>query len=303
MQNKLEVVSIHTVPHITEDIRLYNYLKGVFVELPSSKSIKKTLAKGWIHINGEKASSGDWVKEGMQISLYQQTESTLKPYNIEVNIIYQDDWLAIVDKPAGITTSGNRFDTLENALQCKLITSSQPDAYVNPRAVHRLDKATSGLVIIAKTKKTRVLLGQMLEAHSIDKRYHALISGDIPSVGQITDPIEGLGASSFYRKITHVPSLRTNKLTLVELAPLTGRTHQLRIHMANRGTPILGDSLYGEEGKVLKRKGLFLVAVSLQFTHPISQENLTISIPTPPKFLKRMHIEEKQFIKYNSDIE
>ncbi|QZT36375.1 RluA family pseudouridine synthase [Halosquirtibacter xylanolyticus] len=298
MQNKLEVVSIHIVPHITEDIRLYNYLKGVFVELPSSKSIKKTLAKGWIHIDGRRASSGDWVKEGMQISLYQQIETLLKPYDIEVKIVYEDDWMAIVDKPAGITTSGNRFDTLENALQGKLIHSEQPDAYVNPRAIHRLDKATSGLVIIAKTKRTRMLLGQMLEERRITKKYQALIMGDIDVEGEIKLPIDGLCACSKYRKIDVVPSLRSEKLTLVELSPITGRTHQLRIHMSLRDTPILGDTLYGVEGKILKHKGLFLCAFSLDLIHPMTQCSLHVEIPLPHKFYKRMSIEKQQAEKY-----
>ncbi|QZE13417.1 RluA family pseudouridine synthase [Halosquirtibacter laminarini] len=298
MQKKLELVSCHVIPQIDEGIRLYNYLIGIFVELPSGKSVKKAIKNGHIFVDGETASSGLWVKEGMNIALYHPAEATLKPYSTDLDIVYEDNWLAVVNKPAGLTTSGNRFDTLENAVQGKLQYSNAPDAYVNFRAVHRLDKATSGLVIIAKTKKCRIMLGQMLESKEITKKYYAIIMGDIQDNGVCCSPINNTNARTLFEKIDSVPSLRSKRLTLVQLSPITGRTHQLRIHMAQKGTPILGDTLYGTQGNILKGKGLFLCAYFLFFKHPFTQESMNMKIELPHKYKKRMEIEKTQYHKY-----
>lgn len=300
MQDHIEFVAHHIVPTIQEEIRIYNYLKGIFVELPSAKSVKKALAKGLVYVDGKPVGSGLWIKEGMKIDLFQEKETALKPFNMEVQVVYEDAFFAVVNKPPGLTTSGNRFDTLENAVQGKLQPSELPDKYVNPRAVHRLDKATSGLVIIAKCRSARVAFGQMLEQREITKKYHALVMGEVVGSGSIDLPIDELSAFSTFKALKSIPSLRSGNLTLVELSPITGRTHQLRIHMAYSGTPILGDTLYGEKGHVLKKKGLFLAAVSLSFIHPFSHIQMDVKIDTPRKFLKRMEIETKQFMKYRS---
>ncbi len=169
-----------------------------------------------------------------------------------------------------------------------------------PLPVHRLDSATSGLLLIAKTIDVRVALGNAFESKEIKKTYRALVMGETPEAGRLDFPIEEQEAVSHYRLIRSVSSLQNSKLSLLELFPQTGRTHQLRIHTAMAGFPILGDSLYAGE-KTLRHKGLFLCAVSLQFRHPISGEPLHISIEEPKKFGRRMEIEQRMWEKYQQE--
>ncbi len=166
--------------------------------------------------------------------------------------------------------------------------------------VHRLDNQTSGLLIIAKTKLARKNLGLAFENKTIEKTYQAVVIGSAPENGQVDKPIEEKKSVSNFVKLKTVKSLKNEFLSLLELKPKTGRTHQLRIHCASLELPILGDKLYGREGLVLKHKGLFLTAVSITFAHPRSNKIISVTIPTPYKFLKRMENEAKRFDKFHS---
>nr|WP_246205968.1 RluA family pseudouridine synthase [Fulvivirga aurantia] len=206
-------------------------------------------------------------------------EKSAKTYELKVPVVFEDDYLAIVNKPAGLTTSGNSFKTLENTLAFNLEPGNQPDAYQQPKPIHRLDHATSGLVIVAKTKAVRVALGKALQEGQISKFYKAIVSGDTPSHGEIHTPIEGQKAHTTYKKVKS----RSDKLyTLLELSPITGRTHQLRIHCAEEGFPIVGDKLYG--GVIGPGKGLFLCAYRIGFQHPVTGAAIDAHIDLPQKF-------------------
>jgi len=218
-----------------------------------------------------------------------------KAYHLSLEIIHEDDDIAVILKPAGINVSGNQFKTIQNALLYNLKESTKADKLPWPLPVHRLDNQTSGLLIIAKTKTSRIRLGRAFEKREIQKKYHALVIGNLEENGTINTPIENKSSTSHFSKIATVPSLKNTFLSLVELAPVTGRTHQLRIHCAAIGFPILGDKIYGEEGMVLKHKGLFLSAVSLEFSHPIDGHKISLQIPTPLKFIRRMENEKRRF--------
>ncbi len=228
-----------------------------------------------------------------------------KPYHLKLEIVFEDNDLAIINKPAGISVSGNQFKTIQNAILFNIETPKTKDALKWPLPVHRLDNQTSGLLIIAKTKTARVRLGQAFENKTIEKTYHAIVMGDITSTVQINNPIENKKAQTDFRKITTVPSLKSGKLTLISASPKTGRTHQIRLHCQSMNTPVLGDKLYGKPNLILKHKGLFLAATALKFPHPISKETLRIEIPIPKKFHNRLKNEErryKTFHKSQSDI-
>jgi len=217
------------------------------------------------------------MKTGMVVSLLPQPIDKNKIYELELEIAYEDEHLAIVNKPAGLTTSGNQFRTLKNALLHNLKILN----HYTPRPIHRLDRATSGLIIVARSSAARVQLGDMLEAGKITKTYTAIVMGDPEDKGQLQQPIDGKEAVSSY---TVVKRSADKKYAQVNLSPITGRTHQLRIHTAIAGWPILGDKLYGN--KKGPGKGLFLCAFHLELNHPITQTKLNVTIDLPYKFVK-----------------
>ncbi|MEN7973448.1 MAG: RluA family pseudouridine synthase [Verrucomicrobiota bacterium] len=285
----------HRVPEGISGVRLSDYARTAFPTIPSRKGIAKAIKRGELWINGSPAQSGDWVQAGQTLELVDLQQRIPKTYRLPLDVVFEDEYLAVINKPPGIEVSGNKFKTIENALAGSLSPSAQPDALGWPRPVHRLDYSTSGLLLVAKTARAQVFFGQQFEERKIHKRYRAVVMGELLSNGQIDEPIGGVPAHSRYAPIKTVPSLRSGHLTLVDLFPATGRTHQLRIHMAAIGHPIVGDQKYGQEGNVLKGKGLFLAAVELRFPHPLNQKETVVSIDTPPKFESLLRREQARF--------
>ncbi len=281
-------------------IRFNTYCEQYVNEIPSRKGVKKAIKQGAILLNGKLSEGGRWLKKGDTIILIDLNPKPPKAYPLDLPVLYEDETIAVVHKPAGISVSGNQYRTVQNALGHNLKQSTQEDALNWPLPVHRLDNPTSGLLLIAKTRKARIVLGQAFEQKTIAKTYRAVIIGKTAPKGEINQCIDGKPAHSSFRTLQTVPSLKNDFLSLVELTPHTGRTHQLRIHCANIGAPILGDKTYGKEGLILKHKGLFLCAVGLQFEHPITHKLIVISIPTPAKFLKRLENEKKRYVNYKS---
>jgi len=299
----MNILETHIVPHGTTEIRLYDYLDGIFPILPSRSSVKKAITRGKVLVNGEKTKTGTWVNPNDKIELLDLGSKAPKPYNIDLEIVFEDEFLMVVNKPGGIPVSGNQFKTIQNAIIDNHNPSKEEDALEWPKPVHRLDSATSGLLIIAKTAKALMLLGKQFENKEIDKKYCAIVMGEIPEEGTIDFAIEGQESETDYKRVEVVPSLRSDFLCLVDLYPQTGRTHQLRIHLSKLGFPIMGDALYGEEGKVFKGKGLFLCAIGLRFEHPITQEKVELQINEPNKYnilLEREERRYKQFKEQNN---
>ena len=296
------LIESHIVPLISEPQRLSDYLCGIFPYLPSRKSVKKAIKAGLIFVDGKKGYTGDWVLSDQQIELMGLDETPIKIFEFEIKVVFEDDDIAVVHKPAGISVSGNQFRTVENALLYNLRPSTKIDAFKKPRAVHRLDNQTSGLLLIAKTKQARIDLGKQFEQRSIRKHYKAIVIGQPNSKGKIDFEINGKPSISIFEVERTVRSLKNGFLSLINLFPLTGRTHQLRIHLSKFGFPILGDKLYGKEGLILKHKGLFLTAVSLEFDHPVSEVNQSIKIEMPYKFGALLAREQRRFDVYNTEI-
>lgn len=295
----METKETHLVPEGIERQRLSDYLVGKMSSLPSRKSVKKAIKSGCISVNEKTETTGHWVVSG-EVICFQEPDIRLeKVFEWRIPVIYEDDYLAIINKPAGLPVSGNRFKTIENALPFNLKPSSQPDALQRFRPVHRLDSPTSGLLLIAKTKTARIALGALFEEKNIQKRYQAIVIGQLPESGTIKQPIGEKAATTVFRTIKTARSLRNDFLTLVDLLPQTGRTHQLRIHLSQLGFPILGDKLYGEVGEIMVGKGLFLAAVELSFLHPFLHTVINVTISPANKFLLLLEREEKRWLNYH----
>lgn len=292
----------HKVPESVQNVRLSDYVRTAFPTIPSRKAAAKAIKRGALRIDGVPAQSGDWVEAGQTLELAELQRAAPKTYRLPLEVVFEDEYLAVINKPPGIEVSGNKFKTVENALAGSLAPSPQPDALSWPRPVHRLDYSTSGLLLIAKTASAQVFLGQQFEEKNIHKRYRAVVAGKPPASGRVDETINGMPAQSEYAAVETVPSLRSGQLTLVDLFPITGRTHQLRIHMAAIGHPIVGDQKYGPTGHVLKGKGLFLAAVELRFPHPADRRERVVTIDTPPKFASLLQREQTRWEKFNGSL-
>lgn len=301
MANKqlMRVVETHIVPPGVEEIRVDHYTRRVFDLFPSLKSIRKAIKRGEIRINGKTCMPNATIQPGQLIELADPELPPPKPFRIQLRVLYDDSWLAIVEKPPGIPVRGNKFRTVENALQCNLEPNEKNDALRWPNPVHRLDTPTGGLLIAAKTSRAQVALGWQLQNREVRKRYRAIVIGRLEGSGSICEPVDGREALTDYRAIRHVPSLKSDWLTLLDLWPRTGRSHQIRRHLSELGFPILGDTLYGIEGKILRSKGLFLWAVEVAFRHPIQQWLLTVRIAEPRKFNTTLEREKRRWERYN----
>ena len=289
----------HIVPQGIEPQRLSDYLIGKFQLLPSRKSVKKAIKASEIFVDDEVGTTGQWVEVGQKIIYQSKDKAPSMVFEWRIEVVYEDEYLAIVNKPAGFSVSGNHFHTIENALPFNLKISKELDALQRFRAVHRLDALTCGLLLVAKTKTARILLGQLFENKTIQKRYQAIVIGQLPNEGTISEPIEEKQSTTIFKTVKTVRSLRNDYLTLVDLFPKTGRTHQLRIHLSQLGFPILGDKLYGKEGEIMKGKGLFLCAVQLTFQHPFLDKKVDISIMPPNKFQLLLERETRRWERRN----
>ena len=273
----------HITPSLKEPIRLSDYAVGIFVSISSKAGIKKALKKAQIYVNDKIGNSGDYINGGEIISLVLSQDST-KKLELKLEVLFEDEHLAIINKPAGIIVSGNKHKTIENALPYNLKESALNDALFRAQAIHRLDFPTSGLLLVGKTHSAVLTLNKMFEEKKISKSYYAISIGEMTKKGILDSPIDGKECISKYEVEQSVASERFGFLNLVKLYPLTGRRHQLRIHLASIGHPILGDKEYGLEGLVLQGKGLFLHAYSLEFTHPFTQKTIAINSKLPAKF-------------------
>ncbi|MCF7920654.1 MAG: RluA family pseudouridine synthase [Candidatus Cloacimonetes bacterium] len=298
----MEIIETHIVPEGIKEIRLTDYLLRGGIDLfgaePSRNYVKKVIKNGDVLVNGKRAETATWIESGQKIELLSSAQKPVKIYPLKFDVIYEDDHLAVINKPAGLPVSGNRFRTIENALLNNISLSLADDALMQPRAVHRLDALTAGLLIIAKTRSVRIKLGEKFASREVSKTYRAIVIGETPEKGTISTPVNDQAAVTEYVTIKRVPSLKCQWLSLLELKPQTGRTHQLRIHLAERGFPILGDKLYGNEDTLFKSKGLFLASTGLTFNHPITGMLIGLQIEEPGKFHLHLEREERRYGKF-----
>lgn len=282
----LKKIETHTATSQSEPIRLQEYGVGIFPTLPSKSALKKALKKQLILVDGHIASTATYIHGNEMITLHQPPKTSLsKKLILKLEVVYEDDHLAIINKPPGILVSGNTFKTVDNALTHNLKPSRQSDA-VRPRPIHRLDYPTTGLLIIGKTSSSILALNRLFENKNIEKKYFAVSIGKMAKEGKITFSVDEKEAISNFEVVNTVNSERFKYLNLVQLSPKTGRRHQLRKHLFELGNPILGDATYYKEGLLLKGKGLYLHASYLKFMHPNRNEIVRFEQELPLRFQK-----------------
>ncbi|MGF0028350.1 RluA family pseudouridine synthase [Streptococcus alactolyticus] len=264
----------------------------------SRSQANEAIKNGNILVNGKAVKAKYSVKEGDLVT-YDLPEPEVLEYEAEdipLDIVYEDDDVAVVNKPQGMVVHpsvGHTSGTLVNALMYHIHDLSSINGVVRPGIVHRIDKDTSGLLMIAKNDRSHQALAEELKDKKSLRKYLAIVHGNISNDrGVIEAPI---GRSEKDRKkqavtakgkpaVTHFKVLeRFGNYTLVELTLETGRTHQIRVHMAYIGHPVAGDPLYGP-CKTLKGNGQFLHAQTLGFTHPTTGESLRFSVEPPAIF-------------------
>lgn len=282
-----------TVSGLTEPQRFVDFAIGLFEGFGTRNAVKKGIQRNRFYLNGNFPQTGTWVNNGDVIDLLLDSRKP-KAYDLRIEIVYEDEFLAVVNKPAGLRVNGNAFKTLENCLIDQLKPSNQTDALSWGIPVHRLDIPTSGLVIFAKTSLARRILGEMLENREISKTYHAIVHGK-PENQIISVDIDGKKSLSKLELTSSVKSLKNGDLSLVRLHPVTGRKHQLRIHCASIGCPITGDKTYMGDAGTFTHKGLFLSATSLEFTHPFTKEKVSIELEVPAKFYSLLSREQRRW--------
>lgn len=282
----MTILETHIVPLQKHPIRIQEYAVGVFHTLPTKSSLKKAIKQQRVTVNNLVVSTAKFIIGGETIALIASKKEVLKkPFYCKLEVLFEDDYLAIINKPAGVLVSGNSFKTIDNALMNNLQKSTQKDA-VPPKPVHRLDFPTTGILLIGKTANTIRILNKLFEEHKIQKTYLAVAIGKMRKEGIIESPIDKKSAYTAYKVLQTVASKRFQFLNLVQLTPKTGRRHQLRKHLSTIGNAILGDVQYGKAPFILKKKGLYLHASSLEFAHPITQEKMVVYKENPSKFDK-----------------
>ena len=276
----------HKVPQLFTAVRLQEYGVGIFELYPTKSSWKKAIKKGQVYVNGTQCTTGTLIVGGEEICLrIDDTLTSRKEFRCKLAVLYEDDYLAVIRKPAGVLVSGNSFKTVVNALPENLQESTQEGA-VMPQPIHRLDYATTGLLLIGKTSGSIRNLNVLFTKKRITKTYLAITIGEMKRTGIVSEPIDGKLASSEYEVLQTVASDRFERLNLVVLSPITGRRHQLRKHMAFHGNHILGDRDYSPEGLLLKGKGMYLHANRLEFMHPFKDALLKVTDEIPQRFRK-----------------
>ena len=285
----------------TQKKRLDSYITEVKSEL-SRTTIKRLLDEEKILVNGkkQKASYKPEVGDKITIDIPEAHEIKLEAQDIPVPVIYEDNDIIVVNKPKGMVVhpaNGNPDGTLVNAIlaMCKESLSGI-GGEIRPGIVHRLDKDTSGLLIVAKNDLAHMNMSKQIQDRQVTKKYIALVKGIMPEDEATIDmPI---ARSTKDRKkmavdpkgknaVTHFKVLeRFEKYTLLELKIDTGRTHQIRVHMSYIGHPVVGDMVYSNGKNEFGVEGQMLHAKYLEFKHPITGELLKLEAPIPEYFIE-----------------
>ncbi|MDP9180233.1 MAG: RluA family pseudouridine synthase [Chloroflexota bacterium] len=275
--------------------RLDAFLARRLPEL-SRTNLKRLIDSGFVTIDGRVPKPSEKTREGVELTVEvpPPEELSLEPEAIPLTIVYQDSDLLVVDKPPGLTVHpapGHPSGTLVNALLAACPDLQGISGTLRPGIVHRLDKDTSGLLVVAKNDRAMRALQSQLTERSVHKTYLALVQGvPKPREGQIEAPIgrnprnrkkmavvdNGRESTTRYRVREELPG----GYALLEVEPVTGRTHQIRVHLAAIGHPVFGDPLYGRASELLGRQ--FLHAWKLAFRMPLGGREVEFESPLPP---------------------
>lgn len=282
-----------------EKPRLDSYIAKEKEEL-SRTMIKKLIEDGHILVNGRKQKNSYKIQNNdeIEIEIPEAKEINLKAQDIPIEIIYEDNDIIVVNKPKGMVVHpaiGNPDGTLVNAIMniCKESLSGI-GGEIRPGIVHRLDKDTSGLLIIAKNDNSHIKMSEQIKNRKVTKIYIALVRGiiqeneatiDMP-IGRSTKDRKKMAVNKNGKNaITHFKVLkRYDKYTLLQVKIDTGRTHQIRVHMAEIGHPIVGDMVYSNGKNEFGVEGQMLHSKILEFKHPITGENMNLEAKLPEYF-------------------
>ena len=278
----------------------------------SRMTIQRLIDEGKIIVNGKKIKASYKIQNADKIEIEEENpkEIELKAQNIPLEVLYEDNDIIVVNKPKGMVVhpaNGNPDGTLVNAIMaiCK-DSLSGIGGEIRPGIVHRLDKNTSGAIIIAKNDKAHIALSNQLKNHEIKKTYIALVRGivkennatiNMPIARSKTDRKKMAVDKNGKEAITHFKVLkRFDDCTLLEVNIETGRTHQIRVHLSHIGYAIIGDDVYSNGKNRWNVKGQCLHAKSLDFKHPITGKQIHIEAPLPKYFIDIL--KELEYIVY-----
>ena len=284
-----------------ENIRLDKLIANKYSDL-SRTNIQKLIDDNKITVNNkvQKASYKVMEKDEIKIEEIEAKTIDLKPQNIPLDIIYEDDDIIVINKQKGLVVhpaNGNPDGTLVNAIMaiCK-DSLSGIGGEIRPGIVHRLDKDTSGLIIVAKNDKAHINLSEQIKNREVKKTYIALVRGVIKEneatinmpIGRSTKDRKKMAVSKDGKNaITHFKVLkRYDKYTLIEVNIETGRTHQIRVHMSQIGYPIVGDNVYSNGKNPFGVVGQMLHSAKLTFRHPITNKEMNLEAPLPEYFVE-----------------
>ncbi len=293
------------VPPDAHGERVDTYL-AQFTQLgPSRSYVQRLIARGYVHVNGRPVKAAYRVAEGDEVWVLvppPESPADLKPERIPLDVVYEDDHLIVINKPRGMVVhpaAGNPSGTLVNALLAYSPKLSGIAGVMRPGIVHRLDKDTTGLLVVAKTNEAHLGLTRQLKEHDIQRIYWAIVRGQPGERAGIVDAPIGRHPHDRLRMavvpdgrpaVTHYTVLeRFGAYSLLEVRLETGRTHQIRVHMAYIGYPIAGDPVYGA-GRGSKARGELglrgqaLHARELRFRHPVTEEPMQFVAPLPQDF-------------------
>lgn len=286
----------------TKSGRLDAYLGENFKDITRSQ-IKNQIEKGRVQVNGVVVTkSGKTLHAGDEIAvdfILEEPIENLEPENIPLDIVYEDDSIAVINKPRGMTVHpavGNAEHTLANAILYHFDTASDINGLVRPGIVHRIDKDTTGLLVVAKNNAAHINLAAQIAEHSARRTYIALVEGnwkqdqgtietDIGRDKRDRKKMAVVDAGCGKHAITHFKVLkRYDGFSLVQFKLETGRTHQIRVHAAHAGHPIVGDEVYGFKKQKFKLGGQLLHATELELVHPKTGQAMKFFAPLPTDF-------------------
>lgn len=289
-----------------EGERLDKYLGTIFLETGSKQSrsfFQKLIKDGHVAVNNivQKANYRLKADELVSVEIPPAVETPILPENIPLEILYEDNNLLVVNKPKGMVvhpSAGHYSGTLVNAIMyhCK-DSLSGINGEIRPGIVHRIDMDTTGSLIVCKNDESHIFIAEQIKKHTVTRRYRGIVYGHVKAdTGTIDAPIGrhpadrkkmAVNEKNGKQAVTHYKVLeRFQQYTYMEFELETGRTHQIRVHMASIGHPLLGDLLYSNGKSPYKLQGQTLHAMTIGFIHPKTMEYLEVSAPLPEYFEK-----------------
>ena len=283
-----------------EDKRIDNFLNENINDISRSR-IQKLIEENQVLVNNKNINKNYKLKinDYIVVNIEEPKEINVLPENIPIDIVYEDDDIILINKPQNMVVhpaNGHYTNTLVNALMfhCK-DNLSGINGILRPGIVHRIDKDTSGILVVAKNDKAHKSLASQLENHSMNRVYYAIVYNNLKNdTGTIDAPIGrhpidrkkmAVIEKNGKRAVTHYEVLkRLKKYTFIRLKLETGRTHQIRVHMAHIGNPLLGDTIYGGQKQPFKLIGQVLHAKVLGFIHPTTNEYMEFETELPQYF-------------------